>query len=208
MPHKCPGCGDLISGSSCSTCGWDRWENDDDHENDRESGRGFAFDGGTAIAPKDLTRFQYDILVTLAKIGPCNGLDMKGPLTDYIGKPVNHGRLYPNLDKLVAAGLISKERVDERTNEYELTAAGEGVLYARYRWLEPAVEGEQANEPVIADGGREEWTMEDHLEAALEEAELDMVSFHIRSALQQRALIRGEIDVDGRHAAPNRGVGK
>ena len=41
-----------------------------------------------------------------------------------------------------------------------------------------------------------EWDSEDHLEAALEAAESDLVRHHIREALQQNAEARGEVDRD------------
>lgn len=53
------------------------------------------------------------------------------------------------------------------------------------------------NGDLVADGGTDyEWPIEDHLEAALEQAQDDEVREHIRRALQRRTLILSpEVDL-------------
>jgi DNA-binding PadR family transcriptional regulator len=79
---------------------------------------------------ESLSAFQRDILFVLARDGPQYGLAVKSALETLYGydethDEVNHGRLYPNLDTLVDAGLVTKGALDERTNEYELTERGQ-----------------------------------------------------------------------------------
>jgi DNA-binding PadR family transcriptional regulator len=82
---------------------------------------------------RDLTAFQRNILIVLAE-GPNYGLAIKEDLEAYYGEDVNHGRLYPNLDRLVEMGLIEKGELDKRTNEYELTEAGFAALRDQLEW--------------------------------------------------------------------------
>jgi DNA-binding PadR family transcriptional regulator len=81
-----------------------------------------------------LTGFQRDCLVVIAGEGPVKGLSIKDELDGYYGSEINHGRLYPNLDSLVEAGLVEKGRIDDRTNSYELTDAGRELLAERFEW--------------------------------------------------------------------------
>ncbi|MFB6110291.1 MAG: PadR family transcriptional regulator [Halodesulfurarchaeum sp.] len=74
-------------------------------------------------AARELTAFQKNILTVLAE-RPRYGLAIKRELESYYEEDVNHGRLYPNLDDLVAAGFVEKSALDKRTNEYALTDAG------------------------------------------------------------------------------------
>jgi DNA-binding PadR family transcriptional regulator len=83
---------------------------------------------------RDLTAFQRNILVILSEES-MYGLAVKRNLEEYYGTEVNHGRLYPNLDELVEMGLVEKGELDERTNEYTLTEAGERVLVDRLDWM-------------------------------------------------------------------------
>lgn len=78
--------------------------------------------------PPNLTAFQRDAMRFLAKTGRIYGLGLKRELEDWYGSPVNHGRLYPNLDKLVGAGLVNKGKIDDRTNWYELSERGRTVV--------------------------------------------------------------------------------
>ena len=41
---------------------------------------------------------------------------------------LNHGRLYPNLDKLVEAGYVNRGKIDRRTNWYVISEEGEQAL--------------------------------------------------------------------------------
>jgi len=93
----------------------------------------------------DLTGFQRDLLVVTAGMDEPNGLDIKDELEDYYESPINHGRLYPNLDTLVDKGLVEKGQRDERTNIYQLTDRGQRELEARRSWEN------QYSEPIIED---------------------------------------------------------
>jgi len=81
-----------------------------------------------------LRSFKRDLLVTIAALEATGdapyGLQIKEVLSAASGEDINHGRLYPNLDELVDAGLLSKGSKDKRTNTYELTGAGDRVLEA------------------------------------------------------------------------------
>lgn len=82
----------------------------------------------------DLTAFQRDLLWTVAGIEPDYGLAIKREMESLYGDTVHHGRLYPNLDDLVDAGLLTKSALDDRTNEYALTADGREMLQLRRSW--------------------------------------------------------------------------
>ncbi|WP_255170052.1 PadR family transcriptional regulator [Natrononativus amylolyticus] len=86
----------------------------------------------------ELTLFQIDLLVAVRDLEattPPSGSDLKDALEDALGKEINHGRLYPNLDTLVEYDLVEKGTLDRRTNTYELTANGRGVLNHRTVWV-------------------------------------------------------------------------
>jgi DNA-binding PadR family transcriptional regulator len=82
----------------------------------------------------DLTGFQRDLLVVTAGLDDPNGLDVKDELENYYESPINHGRLYPNLDTLVDRGFVQKEPLDKRTNVYRLTDDGYQALAERRAW--------------------------------------------------------------------------
>ncbi len=86
------------------------------------------------MSMKDLTGFQRDVLYVVADRGDPKGLAIKNDLDEYYGTDINHGRLYPNLDDLVAKGLLEKGEKDQRTNSYMLTDRGERELQARREW--------------------------------------------------------------------------
>ena len=48
---------------------------------------------------------------------------------------MNHGRLYPNLETIVEAGLVDKGEHDRRTNYYEITDDGKDALETRAAYL-------------------------------------------------------------------------
>ncbi len=85
-----------------------------------------------------LTAFQFEVLAELHRHEPIHGLGVKQRLEErhdkYDGE-VNHGRLYPNLDELVDAGLVEKTEADKRTNHYALTDAGVAALEDRVKTL-------------------------------------------------------------------------
>lgn len=101
-----------------------------------DAGRDARTDSNESLADKygHLTAFQRDLLHALAQRGPSKGLALKDYLEDYCYDVVHHGRLYPNLNDLAERGLISKSARDQRTNEYELTDAGEQALADREAW--------------------------------------------------------------------------
>jgi len=82
----------------------------------------------------NLTAFKRDVLWVLKNGGEMKGLAILRTLEDYYEKPVNHGQIYPNLDDLVDADLIEKEKLDGRTNGYSLTEAGRRALTSRKTW--------------------------------------------------------------------------
>lgn len=99
-------------------------------------------DGGVATSRvPELPDFQRDILLTIARSGPTHGQGLVDDLSALRDESINHGRLYPNLDKLAGKGLIGKDiRVtDGRTNEYKLTAAGRAALRSHAQRIDEAV---------------------------------------------------------------------
>jgi len=77
-----------------------------------------------------LSAFQRDILYKLADCEDSRtyGLGLKELLEEEYEEPVQHSRLYPNLDELVEYDLIEKGQIDKRTNYYELSSAGGELL--------------------------------------------------------------------------------
>lgn len=90
--------------------------------------------------PHDLTGFQRDLLVLVASLEECNGLDIKDAYDAITGEDMNTGRLYPNLETLEETGLIDKEVVNRRTNAYRITPRGKRELLAYREWLRAALE--------------------------------------------------------------------
>lgn len=86
------------------------------------------------VVARDLTAFQYNILVILSR-EPMYGLAVKRELEAYYQGEVNHGRLYPNLDELVDEGLVAKSELDKRTNQYALTEDGYEAVLGQLSWL-------------------------------------------------------------------------
>jgi DNA-binding PadR family transcriptional regulator len=82
----------------------------------------------------DLTGFQRDILYVTAGLDEPHGLRIKEELEKYYESEIQHGRLYPNLDTLVEAGLLDKGEIDKRTNSYTVTDSGREVIEARTAW--------------------------------------------------------------------------
>jgi len=112
-------------------------------------------DGGVNFH-RDLTGFQQDILFVLRRIergmtteSTAYGLAIKRELERLRDTEVNHGRLYPNLDDLVEDGLVEKEIIDRRTNEYATTDAGRKAIDAYVEWVIDSV----ADQVAVADGG-------------------------------------------------------
>lgn len=89
---------------------------------------------------QDLTGFQRDLLTVIGGLEKPKGLAIKAELDEYYASEINHGRLYPNLDKLVDLDLIEKGKKDDRTNLYSLTDKGKEVLADRREWEIPYTE--------------------------------------------------------------------
>jgi DNA-binding PadR family transcriptional regulator len=89
----------------------------------------------------DLTGFKRDLLYVIAGLEEPHGLAIKSELEEYYESEVHPGRLYPNLDDLVDAGLVEKGSHDRRTNAYELSEEGYETLESRRAWERQYVEG-------------------------------------------------------------------
>lgn len=87
------------------------------------------------VDASDLTLFQTAALAIIVD-EPRYGLAVKRELEDFYGEDIFHGRLYPNLDQLVAKGLVEKSQLDRRTNEYAATDRGEQVAAEFADWVE------------------------------------------------------------------------
>lgn len=143
---ECVSCGTTLSAAEA-----------DDHDCPPADETRVLADGSGINFHRDLTAFQQDILFCLRRIergesseGQPYGLAIKRELEELRDVDiVNHGRLYPNLDELVDLGLIAKEMVDRRTNEYSTTNAGRQAIEDHAEWvletvaerLEPAEAG-------------------------------------------------------------------
>ena len=104
----------------------------EDAREDRSTG--FEHYERAAVNPDDLTRFQTRILTILYEESRY-GLAIKEALEEFYGEEILHGRLYPNLDELADYGLLEKSELDRRTNNYELTPAGEAVIEIEHHWM-------------------------------------------------------------------------
>lgn len=115
-----------------------------------ESDTQLVTDGGTQWA--DLSGFQRDLLFEIYRMDTDepHGLGIKCAVSETTGQRVNHGRLYPNLDSLVDAGLVEKGETDRRTNAYTLTPAGRRLVETRARLFAAAT---PAEDTLTADGG-------------------------------------------------------
>lgn len=83
----------------------------------------------------ELTAFERDLLWVIAGFDdPPVGLRVKERTGEYYDAEINHGRLYPALDRLADRGLIDKGSLDDRSNLYTLTEAGKNVLARRLDW--------------------------------------------------------------------------
>jgi hypothetical protein len=110
-------------------------------------------DGGSTW--RDLTGFQRDLLEAIQRlehdgVNP-SGQEVKVEAETMLREDVNHGRLYPNLDALVEAGLVEKGSIDRRTNAYHLTPTARAMVRDRVQRLASAFD-----KTAMADGGRSE----------------------------------------------------
>jgi len=82
----------------------------------------------------ELTGFQRDILYCVAGAETPSGPTVRQALEEYHSGEVTHSRLYKNLGDLVEDGYLTKGSINDRTNSYELTAAGRQLLADRQEW--------------------------------------------------------------------------
>ena len=83
----------------------------------------------------DLSSFQRDLLVVVAGLDDPIGKDIREELEAYYPEPVTAGRLYPQLTDLVEKQLITKEKLDGRTNIYQISRRGIRELQDRREWV-------------------------------------------------------------------------
>jgi len=88
----------------------------------------------------ELTGFQRDLLKAAIRLNDqstaASGQAIRRQIERNRDANINHGRLYPNLDVLVEAGLVKKGSVDERTNAYRPTQrAREMVRQELQSWM-------------------------------------------------------------------------
>ena len=85
----------------------------------------------------ELTAFQYTLLQAANELVEPSGQDIRRYINSspFHGPDMNHGRLYPNLETIVEAGLVEKGEHDARTNYYEITDDGKDKLETRAAYL-------------------------------------------------------------------------
>ncbi|AJF24498.1 DNA-binding protein [Haloarcula sp. CBA1115] len=100
----------------------------------------------------ELTGFQRDLLEAIAAVeDDPYGLALKAYLDERYAEPINHSRLYQNLNRLVEQDLINRDELDARTNVYTLTDAGQKALQNHATTLADLCELSR----LVADGGEE-----------------------------------------------------
>ncbi|WP_336339482.1 PadR family transcriptional regulator [Haloarcula brevis] len=98
----------------------------------------------------DLTGFQRDLLEAIAAVDDDPyGLALKDYLDERYADPINHSRLYQNLDQLADQDLVNRDELDARTNVYTLTDAGRQLLQRQADTLA----GLSSQARPVADGG-------------------------------------------------------
>jgi DNA-binding PadR family transcriptional regulator len=98
----------------------------------------------------DLTGFQRTLVEPIAAAdGDPYALALKDSLNERYADPINHSRLYQNLDQLVDYDLINCDELDARTNEYTLTDVGQKALQRQAETLADLCELPRP----VADGG-------------------------------------------------------
>ena len=113
--------------------------------------RRLVADGG--VTWYDLTAFKRDCLRILAEMeddgAKMHGLGLRDRLEQRYPGQINHGRLYPNLDDLVAMDLVEKSELDRRTNSYHITEHARAML----RRQREAFVDLPVQKQAVADGG-------------------------------------------------------
>jgi DNA-binding PadR family transcriptional regulator len=106
--------------------------------------------------PDDVERFQEqtatarDLLYLAYERDDPTGQDLRAALSEVRCGTTADGQLYPNLNKLINAGLLEKHDLgsaDSRENAYRVTELGEKAVCGHLAWLK--------NEDVSSDSGPE-----------------------------------------------------
>ncbi|MFC5973944.1 PadR family transcriptional regulator [Halomarina salina] len=110
---------------------------DEEEASDQDPPPAGSCDFSTYNLPTDLTAFQIYLLCLIHRFGPMEGVTLQNALEDLYPEDINHGRLYPSLDRMVDSGLISKQtkESDKRRKEYSLTGRGEWVAEEYLRFV-------------------------------------------------------------------------
>ncbi|EMA25193.1 MULTISPECIES: PadR family transcriptional regulator [Haloarcula] len=82
----------------------------------------------------DVNSFKRDMMVVLAGMDSPMGTELTAELQEYYSEEITVGRVYPQLDDLVAKGLIKKKAKNGRENKYQLTKRGVRELQAHREW--------------------------------------------------------------------------
>lgn len=104
-----------------------------------------SIDFSTYNLPTDLTAFQTYLLCLIHRFETVEGVTLQNALEELYPEDINHGRLYPSLDRMVDSGLISKQtkESDKRRKEYSLTGRGEWVAEEYLRFVREMIAHEE-----------------------------------------------------------------
>ena len=83
---------------------------------------------------RDLSALERDIMYLLAGSSGLKGYEIREQLKEYYDKPVYDGSIYPAIETLTEEGLVLREELNGRTNQYQLTARGQDEMRFRRRW--------------------------------------------------------------------------
>lgn len=92
------------------------------------------FDDGFNRGLEGVREVERDLLYIIAGCDESSGQAIETELQEYYDEEINHGRVYPNLDRLVDKGLVSRGTIDGRTNAYRLTDAGQRAIQVHSEW--------------------------------------------------------------------------
>ncbi|WP_227377572.1 helix-turn-helix transcriptional regulator [Haladaptatus halobius] len=108
---------------------------------DTDESKSLSLDFATYNLPTDLTAFQAHLLCVVYRLGPAEGVELQEALEKLYPEPINHGRLYPGLDRLVEKGLITKQTKasDKRRNAYSTVDRGDWAVEEYYQFLHDIV---------------------------------------------------------------------
>lgn len=110
---------------------------DEEGASKQEPPLGGSIDFSTYNLPTDLTAFQTHLLCLIYQFETVEGVTLQNALEDLYPEDINHGRLYPSLDRMVDSGLVRKQtkESDKRRKEYSLTGRGEWVAEEYLRFV-------------------------------------------------------------------------